>query len=74
MKAVVTDGSTVVYGEKTYEAGDKFEIPEADAQVFVEAGHIIDEATHKRLQREAKEAAKQAAEDAAAAETQEAKK
>lgn len=74
MKAVVTEGSTVVFGGKTYESGDKFEIPDAEAEVFTSAGHIIDEATHKRLQREAKEAAKQAAEDAAAAETQEAKK
>lgn len=63
MKAVVTDGSTVVYGEKTYEAGDKFEIPEADAQVFVEAGHLIDEKTHKQQLKDLKEQEERRAEE-----------
>lgn len=56
MKAVVTEGSTVVYGDKTYEGGDKFEIPEADAEVFVAAGHIISEKQHKENLKAAEEA------------------
>lgn len=43
MKAVVTEGAVVVYGDKTYEGGQTFEIPEAEAEVFIAAGHILDE-------------------------------
>lgn len=64
MKAVVTDGSTVVFGGKTYEAGDKFEIPEADAEVFVSAGHIISENEHKERLKAEKEAEKEQSSEA----------
>lgn len=74
MKAVVTDGSTVVYGDKTYEEGQKVEIPEVDAQALIEAGHIVDEKTHKEILKAKKEQEKREAEEAAAEEDQEAEK
>lgn len=64
MKAIITEGATVVYGGKTYEGGDKIEIPDVDAEVFVASGHMLDEEVIKQREKDAKKAAEDAEKEA----------